>query len=103
MPAGGVPYPPLVLRIAPWQFSRPRFPTRAAALFQHPPDIEGLSAPDRALSSIAVALIDFCLVLLLLAGMRVVAVRAGLADRFSPLFILLTLVTAVGTGSGSRR
>ena len=102
MPAGGVPYPLLVLcGLLPWQLFSAAFSNASGSLVSNTHLISKVYFPRLIvpLSSIAVALIDFCLVLLLLAGMcawwqfvpdwRIV---------FLPLFILLTLVTAVGTG-----
>ena len=102
MPAGNVPYPLLVLcGLLPWQLFAAAFSNASGSLVANTHLISKVYFPRLIvpLSSIAVALIDFALVLLLLVGMcawwqfvpdwRIV---------FLPGFILLTLVTAVGTG-----
>ena len=102
MPAGNAPYPLLVLcGLLPWQLFSAAFSNASGSLVSNTHLISKIYFPRLIipLSSIAVALIDFAVVLLLLAGMcvwwhfvpdwRVV---------FLPLFILLTLVTALGTG-----
>ena len=102
LPAGNVPYPLLVLTgLLPWQLFSAAFSNASGSLVSNTHLISKIYFPRLIvpLSSIAVALIDFAVVLLLLAGLcawwqfvpdwRIV---------FLPLFILLTLLTALGTG-----
>ena len=102
MPSGAVPYPLLVMAgLLPWQLFSGAFSNASGSLVANTHLISKIYFPRLIvpLSSIAVALIDFVVVLVLLAGMcvwwhfvpdwRIV---------FLPLFILLTLVTALGTG-----
>ena len=102
MPAGGAPYPLLVIcGLLPWQLFAAAFSNASGSLVANTHLISKVYFPRLIvpLSSVAVALIDFLVVLLLLAGLcawwhfvpdwRVV---------FVPLFILLTLVAALGTG-----
>jgi len=102
MPAGGAPYPLLVIcGLLPWQLFAAAFSNASGSLVANTHLISKVYFPRLIvpLSSVAVALIDFLVVLLLLAGLcawwhfvpdwRVV---------FVPLFVLLTLVAALGTG-----
>ena len=102
MPAGNAPYPLLVLcGLLPWQLFSAAFSNASGSLVANTHLISKVYFPRLIvpLSSIAVALIDFAVVLLLLAGLcawwhfvpdwRIV---------FVPLFILLTLIAALGTG-----
>jgi lipopolysaccharide transport system permease protein len=102
MPSGNVPYPLLVLcGLLPWQLFAAAFSNASGSLVANTHLISKVYFPRLIvpLSSVAVALIDFCVVLLLLAALcawwqfvpdwRIVLL---------PLFILLTLVTAIGTG-----
>jgi lipopolysaccharide transport system permease protein len=102
MPAGNVPYPLLVLcGLLPWQLFAAAFSNASGSLVANTHLISKVYFPRLIvpLSSVAVALIDFCVVLVLLVVLcawwqfvpdwRVVLL---------PLFIVLTLVTAVGTG-----
>ena len=102
MPAGNVPYPLLVLcGLLPWQLFAAAFSNASGSLVANTHLISKVYFPRLIvpLSSVAVALIDFAVVLVLLALMclwwqfvpdwRVVLL---------PLFIVLTLVTAIGTG-----
>lgn len=102
MPAGNVPYPLLVLcGLLPWQLFSAAFSNASGSLVANTHLISKIYFPRLIvpLSSIAVALIDFLVVLVLLAAMclwwrfvpdwRVV---------FVPFFVALTLVTALGTG-----
>jgi len=102
MPAGHVPYPLLVLcGLLPWQLFAAAFSNASGSLVANTHLISKVYFPRLIvpLSSVAVALIDFAVVLLLLTALciwwqfmpdgRVVLL---------PLFILLTLVTAIGTG-----
>jgi lipopolysaccharide transport system permease protein len=102
MPAGSVPYPLLVLAgLLPWQLFAAAFSNASGSLVANTHLISKVYFPRLIvpLSSVAVALIDFVVVLVLLVLMC-------LWWRFVPdwrilllpLFILLTLVTAVGTG-----
>lgn len=102
MPAGNAPYPLLVLcGLLPWQLFAAAFSNASGSLVANTHLISKVYFPRLIvpLSSVAVALIDFAVVLVLLVLMcvwwqflpdwRILCV---------PLFILLTLVTAVGTG-----
>ena len=102
MPSGGVPYPLLVLcGLLPWQLFSAAFANASGSLVSNTHLISKVYFPRLLvpLSSIAVAVIDFCVVLVLLAGMcawwRFVPDWRVL---LLPLFVLLTLVTAIGTG-----
>lgn len=102
MPAGSVPYPLLVLAgLLPWQLFAAAFSNASGSLVANTHLISKVYFPRLIvpLSSVAVALIDFAVVLVLLVGMclwwqfvpdwRVLLL---------PLFIVLTLLTALGTG-----
>jgi lipopolysaccharide transport system permease protein len=102
MPAGHAPYPLLVLAgLLPWQLFSAAFSNASGSLVANTHLISKVYFPRLLvpLSSVAVALIDFAVVLVLLLSLclwwqfvpdgRVVLL---------PLFILLTLVTAIGTG-----
>jgi lipopolysaccharide transport system permease protein len=102
MPAGNAPYPLLVLcGLLPWQLFAAAFSNASGSLVANTHLISKVYFPRLIvpLSSVAVALIDFAVVLVLLAGLcgwwhfvpdwRVIVL---------PAFILLTLVAAVGTG-----
>ncbi len=102
MPAGNAPYPLLVLAgLLPWQLFSGAFSNASGSLVANTHLISKIYFPRLIvpLSSIAVALIDFVVVLGLLAGMcawwhfvpdwRIV---------FIPIFIVLTLIIALGTG-----
>jgi len=102
MPAGNVPYPLLVLcGLLPWQLFSAAFTNASGSLVANTHLISKIYFPRLVipLSSVAVAVIDFCVVLLLLALMF--AWFQYLPDWriiFLPLFLLLTLLTAIGTG-----
>jgi lipopolysaccharide transport system permease protein len=102
MPSGNVPYPLLVLAgLLPWQLFSAAFSNASGSLVANTHLISKVYFPRLIvpLSSVAVALIDFTVVLVLLAALcawwqfvpdwRVVVL---------PVFIVLTLVTAIGTG-----
>ena len=102
MPSGSAPYPLLVLcGLLPWQLFAAAFTNASGSLVANTHLISKVYFPRLIvpLSSVAVALIDFVVVLALLAVMcawwrfvpdwRIV---------FLPGFILLTLVAAIGTG-----
>lgn len=102
MPAGNAPYPLLVLcGLLPWQLFSAAFSNASGSLVANTHLISKVYFPRLIvpLSSVAVALIDFAVVLVLLTALcvwwqfvpdwRVVLL---------PLFIVLTLVTAIGTG-----
>ena len=102
MPAGHAPYPLLVLcGLLPWQLFAAAFANASGSLVANTHLISKVYFPRLIvpLSSVAVALIDFAVVLVLLVLMclwwqfvpdwRIV---------FLPLFIVLTLLTAIGTG-----
>lgn len=102
MPAGHAPYPLLVLSgLLPWQLFSAAFSNASGSLVSNTHLISKVYFPRLIvpLSSIAVALIDFAVVLVLLA------ILCGwwhfMPDWrlvFLPLFVLLTLVAALGTG-----
>ncbi len=102
MPSGSVPYPLLVLGgLLPWQLFSAAFSNASGSLVSNTHLISKVYFPRLIvpLSSVAVALIDFVLVLVLLAVMC--AWWHFLPDWriiFLPFFILLTLVSAIGTG-----
>jgi lipopolysaccharide transport system permease protein len=105
MPAGNLPhhlYPLLVLcGLLPWQLFSAAFSNASGSLVANTHLISKVYFPRLIvpLSSVAVALIDFAIVLLLLAGLCLW--WRFLPDWhviFLPLFIILTLVTAIGTG-----
>jgi lipopolysaccharide transport system permease protein len=102
MPSGNAPYPLLVLcGLLPWQLFAAAFSNASGSLVANTHLISKVYFPRLIvpLSSVAVALIDFCVVLGLLATLclwwqwvpdwRVL---------FMPVFVVLTLVTAIGTG-----
>lgn len=102
MPAGNVPYPLLVLcGLLPWQLFAAAFSNASGSLVANTHLISKVYFPRLIipLSSIAVALIDFAVVLLLLT---VLCVWWQFAPDwrilFLPLFIVLSLLTAMGTG-----
>jgi lipopolysaccharide transport system permease protein len=102
MPSGNVPYPLLVLcGLLPWQLFAAAFSNASGSLVANTHLISKVYFPRLIvpLSSVAVALIDFCVVLALLAALC--AWWQFVPDWriiFLPLFIVLTLVTAIGTG-----
>ena len=102
MPAGNAPYPLLVLcGLLPWQLFSAAFSNASGSLVANTHLISKVYFPRLIvpLSSIAVALIDFAVVLILLAALC--AWWHFIPDWriiFLPLFILLTLLTALGTG-----
>jgi len=102
MPAGHAPYPLLVLcGLLPWQLFAAAFANASGSLVANTHLISKVYFPRLIvpLSSVAVALIDFAVVLVLLVLMclwwqftpdwRIV---------FVPVFIFLALLTAIGTG-----
>jgi len=102
MPSGNAPYPLLVLcGLLPWQLFSAAFSNASGSLVANTHLISKVYFPRLIvpLSSVAVALIDFAVVLVLLAVMclwwqftpdwRIIVL---------PLFIVLTLITAIGTG-----
>jgi lipopolysaccharide transport system permease protein len=102
MPAGNVPYPLLVLcGLLPWQLFAAAFSNASGSLVANTHLISKVYFPRLIvpLSSIAVALIDFLIVLGLLA---VLCVWWQFVPDWRilllPLFVVLTLVTAIGTG-----
>ncbi len=102
MPAGNVPYPLLVLcGLLPWQLFSAAFTNASGSLVANTHLISKVYFPRLIvpLSSIAVALIDFLVVFVLLGGMCAWWQFApDWRVLFLPLFILLTLVIALGTG-----
>ena len=102
MPSGSVPYPLLVLAgLLPWQLFAAAFSNASGSLVANTHLISKVYFPRLIvpLSSVAVALIDFAVVLVLLAGMC--AWWQFVPDwrvLLLPVFIVLTLVTAIGTG-----
>ena len=102
MPAGNVPYPLLVLcGLLPWQLFSAAFSNASGSLVANTHLISKVYFPRLIvpLSSVVVALIDFGVVLVLLAGMCAWWQFApDWRVLLLPLFIVLTLVTAIGTG-----
>ena len=102
MPAGGAPYPLLVLcGLLPWQLFAAAFSNASGSLVANTHLISKVYFPRLIvpLSSVAVALIDFGIVLVLLAGMF--AWYQFVPDwrlLLLPVFVLMTLLTAIGTG-----
>lgn len=102
MPSGNVPYPLLVLTgLLPWQLFAAAFSNASGSLVANTHLISKVYFPRLIvpLSSVAVALIDFAVVLVLLAALC--AWWQFVPDwrlLFLPLFVGLTLVTAIGTG-----
>lgn len=102
MPAGSAPYPLLVLcGLLPWQLFAAAFSNASGSLVANTHLISKVYFPRLIvpLSSVAVALIDFLVVLVLLTTL---CIWFGFMPDWRvvllPLFILLTLVTAIGTG-----
>lgn len=102
LPAGNAPYPLLVLAgLLPWQLFSAAFSNASGSLVANTHLISKIYFPRLIvpLSSVAVALIDFCVVLLLLIALCVWwHFVPDWRIIFLPLFILLTLLTALGTG-----
>jgi len=102
MSSGSVPYPLLVLAgLLPWQLFSAAFSNASNSLVSNTHLISKVYFPRLIvpLSSVAVALIDFCIVLVLLAGLCLWwQFVPDWRILFLPLFIVLTLVTAIGTG-----
>lgn len=102
MPSGNAPYPLLVLcGLLPWQLFAAAFSNASGSLVANTHLISKVYFPRLIvpLSSVAVALIDFAVVLVLLAIMC--TWWQFVPDwrlLLMPVFVLLTLVTAVGTG-----
>lgn len=102
MPSGNAPYPLLVLcGLLPWQLFSAAFSNASGSLVANTHLISKVYFPRLIipLSTIAVSLIDFLIVLLLLAGMC--AWWHFIPDWriiFVPLFIALTVIAALGTG-----
>ncbi len=102
MPAGSVPYPLLVLcGLLPWQLFSAAFSNASGSLVANTHLISKVYFPRLIvpLSSVAVALIDFAVVLVLLATLCLWwQFVPDWRIMFLPLFIVLTLVIAIGTG-----
>src|SRR4051812_16483956 len=102
MPAGNVPYPLLVLcGLLPWQLFSAAFSSASGSLVANTHLISKIYFPRLIvpLSSVAVALIDFVVVLGLLAATCVWwQFVPDWRVCLLPLFVLLTLLTAIGTG-----
>ena len=102
MPTGNVPYPLLVLcGLLPWQLFSAAFSNASGSLVANTHLISKVYFPRLIvpLSSIAVALIDFAIVLVLLALMFIWwQFVPDWRILFLPLFIVLALLTAIGTG-----
>jgi lipopolysaccharide transport system permease protein len=102
LPSGNAPYPLLVLAgLLPWQLFSAAFSNASGSLVANTHLISKIYFPRLIvpLSSIAVALIDFVVVLILLVILC--AWWRFIPDWrivFIPLFIILTLLTALGTG-----
>lgn len=102
LPAGNAPYPLLVLTgLLPWQLFAAAFSNASGSLVANTHLISKIYFPRLIipLSSVAVALIDFGVVLVLLAGLCVWwQFVPDWRVMLLPLFVVLTLVTAIGTG-----
>jgi len=102
MPSGGVPYPLLVLGgLLPWQLFSAAFSNASGSLVANTHLISKVYFPRLIvpLSSVAVALIDFVVMLGLLAALCVWwQFVPDWRVLLLPLFIVLTLLTAIGTG-----
>ena len=102
MPAGNAPYPLLVLcGLLPWQLFAAAFSNASGSLVANTHLISKVYFPRLIvpLSSVAVALIDFAVVLVLLAILCLWwQFMPDWRIIFLPLFIVLTLLTAIGTG-----
>jgi lipopolysaccharide transport system permease protein len=102
MPAGNAPYPLLVLcGLLPWQLFSAAFSNASGSLVANTHLISKIYFPRLIvpLSSVAVALIDFAVVLVLLAILYLWwQFTPDWRIIFLPLFIVLTLLTAIGTG-----
>jgi lipopolysaccharide transport system permease protein len=102
MPAGNVPYPLLVLcGLLPWQLFAAAFSNASGSLVANTHLISKVYFPRLIvpLSSIAVALIDFAVVLGLLTALCLWwQFVPDWRLLFLPFFIVLTLVAALGTG-----
>src|SRR4051812_12201817 len=102
MPAGDVPYPLLVLcGLLPWQLFSAAFSNASGSLVANTHLISKVYFPRLIvpLSTIAVSLIDFIVVLVLLAGMCIWwQFMPDWRIVFVPFFIVLTVTTALGTG-----
>jgi len=102
MPDGGVPYPVLVLSgLMAWQLFAAALSGSSASLVSNANLISKVYFPRLLvpMSSIAVALIDFCIVFVLFVA---VAAWHGIYPSWNwlllPLFIFLTLMSAMGAG-----
>ncbi len=102
MPAGDAPYPLLVIcGLLPWQLFAAAFSNASGSLVANTHLISKVYFPRLIvpLSSVAVALIDFGVVLGLLAGMFAwYQFAPDWRMLLLPVFICLTLLTAIGTG-----
>jgi lipopolysaccharide transport system permease protein len=102
MPAGGVPYPLLVLAgLLPWQLFANSLGSASGSLVSNTHLISKVYFPRLIvpLSSVAVAVIDFALVCVLYAGLSLWF--GHLPDArvlLAPVFVLLTLAAALGAG-----
>lgn len=102
MPSGNVPYPLMVLAgLLPWQLFSAAFSNASGSLVSNTHLISKIYFPRLIvpLSSVAVALIDFCIVLVLLVALCLWwHFVPDWRILFLPLFVVLTLLTAIGTG-----
>ena len=102
MPAGNAPYPLLVLAgLLPWQLFAAAFSNASGSLVANTHLISKIYFPRLIvpLASVAVALIDFAVVLLLLVSLCLYwQFMPDWRLLLLPLFIVLTLVAALGTG-----
>lgn len=103
MPNDNTPYPLVVLAgLLPWQLFSSAFSGASSSLLNNASLVSKVFFPRLIipLSSLAVALVDFAVVLLLYAGMMVwYGVMPSWHVVFLPLFILLSLMAAFGTGA----
>ena len=102
MPSGDIPYPLLVLcGLLPWQLFAAAFSNSSSSLVSNTHLISKIYFPRLIvpLASVAVALIDFLVVLLLLVGMCVWwQFVPDWRVLFLPLFVLWALLAAIGAG-----
>lgn len=102
MPSGDIPYPLLVLGgLLPWQLFSAAFSNSSSSLVSNTHLISKIYFPRLIvpLASVAVALIDFLVVLLLLVGMCVWwQFVPDWRVLFLPLFVLWALLAAIGAG-----
>jgi len=102
MPDGGIPYPLIVLcGLLPWQLFASAFSGAGASMVGNAHLVSKVYFPRMLvpISSLGVALIDFAIVLVIALPIIVAfGVWPGWQILFLPVFLLLTLVIAIGAG-----